>query len=157
MRVSPLADEEMPKEILDMLAERFKGREIPIAYRILARNPVLLTKFIEFRDEIMAKGKLDPILKEKIALKVSAVNECNPCYLSHRKKLEILGCLEGKETEKERVALRFAEIATMNRGKVSDDTFAELFEHFSEEEVMEITLVISLYMLLNTFNNMLVK
>ena len=44
----------------------------------------------------------------------------------------------------------------MNRGKVSDEMFAELFKHFSEEEMLEITLVISLYMFLNTFNSLLV-
>ncbi len=36
------------------------------------------------RDEIMTNGKLDPILKEKIAIKVSTVNKCNPCYVIKR-------------------------------------------------------------------------
>ncbi len=157
MRVHPLRDEEIPKDILNMLLERFKGREIPTAYRILAKNSKLLMKFIEFRDEIMMNGKLDPILKEKIALKVSATNECNPCYISHKKKLEMLGRSESEENERERVALQFAELAALSRGKIADEKFAELFKHFSEEEVLEITLVISLYMFLNTFNNMLVN
>ena len=59
MHVRSLTDEEMPKEVLDVLAKRFEGREIPAAYRILARNPMLLMKFIEFRDEIIVNGKLD--------------------------------------------------------------------------------------------------
>ncbi len=119
-----------------MLVSRFKGREIPAAYRILARNPVLLMKFAEFRDEIMANGKLDPILKEKIAVKVSTVNECNPCYVSHKRKLEMSGRSENAEDEKGSAALRFAELAAMNRGKVSDEVFAELIKHFSEDEVL---------------------
>ncbi len=110
MRVRPLTNEGIPKNVLDMLVNRFKGREVPAAYRILARNPALLMKFAEFRDEIMVNGKIDPILKEKIAIKVSTVNECNPCYISHKKKLEMSGRSENWENEKERVALRFAEL-----------------------------------------------
>ncbi|MBO8180570.1 MAG: carboxymuconolactone decarboxylase family protein [Archaeoglobus sp.] len=156
MRVRPLTNEEILEIVLEMLVNRFKGRENPAAYRILARNPVLLMKFAEFRDEMMMNGKLDSILKEKIAIKVSTVNECNPCYVSHKMKLEISGRSENAKDEKERAALRFAELAAMNRGKVSDEMFAELFKHFSEEEMLEITLVISLYMFLNTFNSLLV-
>ena len=46
-----LNDKVIDTELLNYLNERFKGREIPEAYRILARNPKLLFKFIDFRDE----------------------------------------------------------------------------------------------------------
>ena len=58
--------------------------------------------------KIMVKDKLDVIIKEKIALKVSAVNECDLCYISHKKKLEMLGCTV--ETEREKAVLQFAEL-----------------------------------------------
>ncbi len=153
----PLGMDEIPEPIANLLASRFKGREIPAAYRVLARNPNLLKKFIEFRDEIMLNGRLDPILKEKIALRVSAVNECNPCYRSHKRKLEMLGCPEDGESELENAALRFAEIASMRRGKVGSDALSELSKYFSDEEILEIVLVVSLYMFLNTFNSILVE
>ncbi len=157
MFVRPLKDEEMPREILDVLQERFKGRNIPTAYRILARSPRLVMKFINFRDEVMKGGKIDPVLKEKIALKVSEINECSPCYVSHKRKLEVLNASESAESEREKVALDFVEAAVLNRGKVNDDAFNELLRHFDEDEVLEIALVVSLFMFLNTFNNLLVK
>ena len=40
----------------------------------------------------------------------------------------------------------------MNKGKVGDEAFSELSKYFNEDEMLEITLVISLYTFLNTFN-----
>ena len=152
MLVQPLNDDKIDPRILEMLKERFKDREIPTAYRILARNPSVLLKFIEFRDTIMKKGVLDPILKEKIALRVSAVNSCEPCLLSHKKKLELLNVDCDAKDEYEATVLEFAERIALNRGKINNLKDIKL----NEDEILEIALVTSLYMFLNTFNNLLV-
>ncbi len=141
----PLADEEMQEDVLQLLKNRFKGREIPNAYRILARNPELLKKFIEFRDEIMKKGKLDPTLKEKIAVKVSEVNQCEACYTIHKSKLKTTE----PENEFEEKILEFAENAARKRGE------AKLNIDLSDDEALELFMVVSLYMFLNTFNNLI--
>ncbi|ADC64511.1 alkylhydroperoxidase like protein, AhpD family [Ferroglobus placidus DSM 10642] len=153
--VRPLSDEELPAELLRFLKDRF-GSKIPTAYRVLARFPDLLFKFVEFRDEIMKKGRVERVLKEKIALKVSEVNDCNPCYVSHKRKLEALGGREDAEDEREKVLLEFVEKAVLNRGKV-DSSLEKLLRFFDEDEALEVCLVVSLYMFLNTFNNLVVK
>lgn len=154
--VYPLSDDEIPTELLSFLKNRF-GDNIPTAYRVLSRFPELLFKFVEFRDEIMKKGNVESVLKEKIALKVSEINDCNPCYVSHKRKLETLGGREEAENERERVLLEFVENAVLNRGKVEASSFEKLFRYFSENEVLEICLVVSFYMFLNTFNNLVVR
>ena len=111
-----------------------------------------MRKFIDFRDGVMKEGKLSPILKEKIALKVSEINNCMPCYVSHRKKLEN----PDPENDLEELALDFVEVA-VKRGIVDSKTINNLLERFDEDEVLEIVLVICLYMFLNTFNNLLVR
>ncbi len=141
----PLTDEDMREDVLQLLNSRFKGRDIPIAYRILARNPELLKKFIEFRDEIMRKGVIDPTLKEKIAVKVSEVNRCEACYTIHKSKLKTTE----PENEFEEKILEFAEKAARERGK------AKLNIDLSDDEALELFMVISLYMFLNTFNNLI--
>ena len=148
--VKPLKDEEMREDVLSLLLKRFT--EIPKAYRILARKPDILFTFLAFRDEIMKKGSLDPKLKEMIAVKVSAANECNPCYTIHMKKL---GDVNFEECdEKTKAALKFAEEAATKRGKVGSDAFDDLSKYYDEDEILEITLVVSLYMFLNTFNSL---
>ena len=154
--VRPLNDDEIPAELLRFLKNRF-GDNIPTAYRVLARFPELLFKFVEFRDEIMKKGRVESVLKEKIALKVSEVNSCNPCSVSHKRKLEALGCREEAENEREKVLLEFVENAVLNRGKADASSFERLLKFFDESEVLEICLVVSLYMFLNTFNNLVVR
>ncbi len=154
--VRPLNDDEITAELLRFLKNRF-GDNIPAAYRVLARFPELLFKFVEFRDEIMKKGKVESVLKEKIALKVSEVNSCNPCYVSHKRKLEALGGREEAENEREKVLLEFVENAVLNRGKADASSFERLLKFFDESEVLEICLVVSLYMFLNTFNNLVVR
>ncbi len=144
-------------DIQRLLEERFGGRDIPEAYRILARKPETLMRFIEFRDSIMASEKLESVLKEKIALAVSRVNDCNPCLISHSKKLEMLGEDIEPANERERVATSFAARIAMARGKVEEEEIQRVLEFFDYDELLEIALVASLYMFLNTFNNLLVR
>ncbi|AAB91257.1 conserved hypothetical protein [Archaeoglobus fulgidus DSM 4304] len=150
----------MPSHTMDierMLEERFRGREVPEAYKILSRRPETLLRFIEFRDSIMAEGKLNPILKEKIALAVSKVNYCNPCLISHSRKLEMMGESIEPLNEREKAALSFAAKIAITKGKLEDEEIQKILEIFDYDELLEIALVASLYMFLNTFNNLLVR
>ena len=140
-----------------MLDDRFKGREILKAYRILATRPEILARFIELRDSIMGSGKVEAVLKEKIALAVSEVNSCNPCLISHSRKLEMMGVGREPANEKERAALSFAAKVALTKGKVGDEEIQEILDFFDDDEFLEIILVVSLYMFLNTFNNLFIR
>ncbi len=109
--IKPLSDNEMREDVFNFLNGRFE--EIPRAYRILARRPEVMFKFVDFRDEIMRKGILNPKLKELIAVKVSEVNKCDACYAIHKKKL---GDVEFEFDEKTEVVLDFAEKVAINKG-----------------------------------------
>jgi alkylhydroperoxidase family enzyme len=52
-----------------------------------------------------------------------------------------------------RTALAFANDVTRHGGVVSDDRFASLAEHFTTEQIVEVTAVISLFNYFNRFAN----
>ncbi len=58
-------------------------------------------------------------------------------------------------SEKEKVALRFAERMTLNSNNVDDALWAQLRANFDEGEIIEMASVIGLFNYFNKFNNAL--
>jgi alkylhydroperoxidase family enzyme len=56
---------------------------------------------------------------------------------------------------RERAALKFAEELTRDSNNVPQELFAELRQHFSEGEIVEITAVAGIFNYFNRFNNAL--
>jgi AhpD family alkylhydroperoxidase len=52
-------------------------------WKALAHDPVTLKRTWESIKQIMAPGKLDPLVKEMIYVAVSATNQCPYCIASH--------------------------------------------------------------------------
>ncbi len=61
----------------------------------------------------------------------------------------------GVFSDAEKAAIRFAEQVTHSAGYVSDSDFQTLRKHFSEEQIVEITLVSCLANFTNRFNDAL--
>ena len=55
-------------------------------------------------------------------------------------------------TERERIALSYAEAMTITGRKVSDDLFARVRAHFSEPEIVELTAAVALENFRSKFN-----
>ena len=53
------------------------------------------------------------------------------------------------------VALRYAEVVTQSGHAVTDEQYAELSRHWSEGEIVEITMVVGLFAYFNRFNDAL--
>jgi len=58
-------------------------------------------------------------------------------------------------TEKEKTALRVAEVVTREAGALSDQLWRQVREHFDEGEVVELLAAIDLFNYFNRFNNAL--
>ena len=58
-------------------------------------------------------------------------------------------------TEKEKTALRVAEVVTREAGALSDQLWRQVREHFDEGEVVELLAAIGLFNYFNRFNNAL--
>ena len=58
-------------------------------------------------------------------------------------------------TEKERVVLLWAEHVTLNTARERDDVFEEVKKHFTDTEIVELTMVITYFNMRNKFNDAL--
>jgi AhpD family alkylhydroperoxidase len=98
---------------------------------------------------------LDPLLLELVKMRASQINGCAYCIDMHSKDARALGESEQRlyalnawrETpfysERERAALRWTEELTLiSQGHAPDAVYGEVREHFSEEELVNLTLAI---------------
>jgi uncharacterized peroxidase-related enzyme len=132
-------------------------------FRAMAYKTDVLTSFPKLYGAIMGPGSLDRRLKEMIYLAVSYVNECRYCTEAHLKGARKAGLserdIEDLESETnqnfsviEQTALHYAR--EMTRACADEfGTRESLREHFSEEQLVELTLVIALANFTNRFNN----
>ena len=58
-------------------------------------------------------------------------------------------------TEKERAVLLWAEHVTLNTARERDDVFEEVKKHFTDTEIVELTMVITYFNMRNKFNDAL--
>jgi uncharacterized peroxidase-related enzyme len=132
-------------------------------YRAMAHKPDVMAGCPRLYGSIMGPGSLDRRLKEMVYLAVSTVNECKYCTAAHLKGARKAGLSERdiedieNETNRnftpiEQTALHYAREMT----RACADEFAtrgSLREQFSEEQLVELTLVIALANFTNRFNN----
>lgn len=101
----------------------------------------------------LSKSTLEPSLRHLISFRVSQINQCAFCLDMHSKDLltkgedlqRLLVLDAWREapfyTDKERAALAFAESLTMlSNGNVPDEIYNEAAKHFSEAELIDLTI-----------------
>ncbi len=131
-------------------------------FRTMANKPDVLKSFVPLFGSIMGPGSVDHRIKELVYLAVSYVNECPYCIGAHTKTGAKAGVSEEEmralQTEQdhifspeERAALQYARELT--RTCDGDDVPDEFNKLFSDEQTVELTLVIALANFTNRFNN----
>ena len=131
-------------------------------FRTMANRPEVLKSFVPLYGAIMGPGLIERRLKELIYLSVSFANECPYCEAVHiagAKKAGIsdeeLTALRNEQdppfTAPERAAIQYARELT--RTADASDTRDALNEHFSSEQIVEITLIAAMANFTNRFNN----
>jgi uncharacterized peroxidase-related enzyme len=131
-------------------------------YRTMANRPEVLKSFVPLYSAIMGPGTVERRVKELIYLTVSYANECAYCTAAHSASGRKAGLTEEEmralQTEQdhgfgapERAAIRYARELT--RTADAEDTRDALYEHFNDEQIVEITLVAALANFTNRFNN----
>jgi uncharacterized peroxidase-related enzyme len=132
-------------------------------FEAMAHKPDVLATFPKLYGAIMGPGSLDRRLKEMVYLAVSTVNECKYCTAHHLTGARKAGLSERdiedvqSETNQsfspaEQAAMHYAR--EMTRACADEfGTREHLRENFSEEQLVELTLVIALANFTNRFNN----
>ena len=106
--------------------------------------------------EYLSHSTLDPVLDELISLRASQINGCAWCLDMHSKELRASGMEEQKlhhlaawresplYTERERAALAWTEaVTTLEHQQVPDAVYEEVRQHFSEAELVDLTLAVA--------------
>jgi AhpD family alkylhydroperoxidase len=71
------------REIYDDILATKGVQRVPNFWKTIATHPALLRRVWTDLKEVMAPGRLDPLVKEMIAIAVSATNGCAYCINSH--------------------------------------------------------------------------
>jgi uncharacterized peroxidase-related enzyme len=131
--------------------------------RVMANRSDAVQPFLGLYKAVMGPGVLERRIKEMIYLAVSYVNECAYCRNDHLKGARAAGLTDTEiqriETEnnqdftpKEQAALRYARELTRT-ADVDEGTRDAVTELLAPDQVVELTLVISMANFTNRFNN----
>lgn len=167
-RLSPLDREQVPEDAKPLMqfGETLMGFTSNDAL-IMARNPALLQASADMVGALYGHGTLAPGLKRLIGYIASTAAGCKYCQVhtadgAHKAGVDDAKIIAAWEFEtsdlfsdKERAALRVAFGGAMTPSNVTDADFEELKTHFTNDEIVEIVGVISMFGFLNRWNSIL--
>jgi AhpD family alkylhydroperoxidase len=132
---------------------RRTGAPDPRVVSIMLRNPKAGAAWVEYWNKLLYHGVLPHKLKEMCRIKISVAHQCGYCSTvrSHVARTEgltedLVAELFDYESsdhfsEREKAALRYADAFKKGEQAIdTDETFAELHKHFSDEEIIELGL-----------------
>jgi AhpD family alkylhydroperoxidase len=164
-RLEPVPRQELPQyEPIFKAVEASMGF-LPSSMRTMAYIPQILDGFGALAVGVSTAGFIEPGLSQMIANVTSLASGCRYCqahtaaHAEHvgvdAEKIEHLWEFETSElfTQAERVALRVALGAGGAPNSVTDDHFAALSEHYSNEAVVQIVGTIAMFGFLNRWND----
>lgn len=166
-RISGLGKEALPAD-LQPLYERFTGShgDFSNQARVLARSPAAFAHLYGLIDSWRAQGSLPQRLVEIAVVTASRVNACAYCVGHHGTALIAHG-LEAQTVDaildpeppgldaRELLVRDYARDFSERAWGIRDDMFVRLKDHFSETEIVELTVRIGLCILFNKFNQAL--
>jgi len=156
----------MEKSQAPLLARRFFDRGDPGAIvATLAHVPELLETTAPFLGSIYGPSALPPRLKEIVVLRTSGLQKCRYCIETHSvvaldsglNRQEVLYLRDERDIgdlfddERERALLAWVELVALGPGEPSENVAAKLKAHFSDAEIVEITMVSAATLMLNRF------
>jgi len=165
-RLEPLSRETVP-ELADTLARSEERMGfVPNSQLMMARRPEILRGFAQLAGAINGPSStISPQLRNLVSQMASRTSGCGYCMAHTAHTAGRVGVPDAKEealweyetsplfTAAERAALRVAQGAAQAPNAVTDEDFAELKRHYSDEQIVDIVAVIALFGFLNRFND----
>ena len=158
-RVSYVEPQSARAEVKQIYEHRLGGRPASV-HKAMAHNPQALTPFLAFY--AAAGASLERKLWEMVYLRVSFLNGCEYCVQHHVASSRKAGLepadwkalksgMVARFDEAEQVALRYAEKLTRLPASISDGDVSELRNYFSEQQIVDLHLLVGLANLTNRF------
>jgi alkylhydroperoxidase family enzyme len=133
------------------------GKDAPLRQQIYAQSPRIAVAYREFAGSLKRHARLPGRLLEILRLRVAFHNQCRSC-MSIRYAIggedtvgEDLVCsLERPEqaaelSDAEKSALRFADLLATDHLSITDQTFQDLQNYYTEPEIMELCFHVATY------------
>lgn len=160
-RVPYVEPQNASTEIQQIYEHRLRGKPGSV-HKAMAHNPQALTPFLSFY--AAAGASLDRKLWELVYLRVSFINGCNYCSQHHivSSKKAGLGPDDWKAlkdgsisaySETEQAALKYAEKLTRTPGEIIGNDIAALKPHFTDQQIVDLHLLIGLVNFTNRFTD----
>jgi alkylhydroperoxidase family enzyme len=127
-------------------------------------RPDILRAFAGFGGSVYPGGILERRVKELVIITASQRNDCQFCTHSHCDLVDIGDILEeplaviaepAALPPRERLAIEYTSAAMTDSNAVPDALMAEMGDHFSDPELVELSFLIGYINMLNLFNNLL--
>ncbi len=167
-RVRPVPSSELPPQaaaVYEKFAQSYGPFRSQVA--VLAHVPSAMTHLMGMLMELKAQKNINWRYIELAIVTVSKLNECEYCVAHHTKPLMVEGITgdtidrlpEYKDNpgldETDRLVVEHTIAVTNGARRVSDNLFARLRDHFTEAQIVELTLRIALAGFFNRFNEAL--
>lgn len=167
-RVRDIAPRELPPD-LAAICERFAGEYGPFGNQaaVFAHVPAALRHLMGMLLELREAATLPRRCLELAVVTVSKLNECHYCVAHHKPFLVVEGVSPAgvdrildyrahpEFDERDRLVVEYSIAAWEHPNRIGDDLFARLRRHFSEAQIVELTLRITLCGFFNKFNDAL--
>ena len=167
----PVIDPIPPEKASDDLRATYesltkRAARVPDFYGVMAHYPAALKNFLPLYASVMNDGTLERRYRELAYLKTSHLNGCEYCTRAHTpgakragvtpEQIEALAFYERSPhfDEKDKAVLLYTERMTRAAGAgLRDMAVGELKRHFTDDQIVELALVICMANFTNRFNN----
>jgi uncharacterized peroxidase-related enzyme len=166
-RVTPLPSTTLAPALAEVY-ERFASGYGPFRDQVavLAHVPAALDHLCTMLMELKARRAVPWRYIELAIVVVSKLNACDYCVAHHapvlaveglsREAIATLPAIDHPELEEvDRLVIEYARLVTEQPGRIRDAVFTRLKAHFSEAQIVELTLRIALTGFFNRFNDAL--
>jgi uncharacterized peroxidase-related enzyme len=166
--IAPLSKDQAAvsvQPIFDKLTHVFG--KMPSFFGVMARVPDALTHFLALYSSVIDQGSVEAKYKDLAYLKTAQINGCEYCFRAHsasgRKngvtedQLHSLAFFERSRAfdEKEKAVLLWAERVTRGASAIRSAAIQQLKPYFNDDQIVELTLAISIANFTNRFNDAL--
>jgi uncharacterized peroxidase-related enzyme len=162
-RITTVTPDDTPlksQPLLDAVEKKFG--HVPNMIRTLAHSPAGLGFYLA-QTQALAGGNLEPRLREKIALAVAGINDCDYCACAHTlagkargiDPTELASNLAGRSADRQtQAALDFVTQILVTKGHVGDDALVAVREAgYDNNAIVEIVAHVGMNIFTNYFNH----
>jgi AhpD family alkylhydroperoxidase len=167
-RLQPIEKEEAPAEALPYYeTDEQRYGQVLNNTKLYAYNLPVLETMKAVAAGYAKTSELPLSLKSLVRVRIAVLNGCPFCADLHSSigmgsglestKIGAIGAWEndGELSERERLALEYADAVTLSDAEVGDELFERLRKEFSEAEIIELSFAIAVENLFSKFHNAL--